>query len=217
MEDDTKTQHGTPDATDQSAGFAVGPKADQFADWEAQKADLARRATAQRLQQFNDAKGYIERAYRGPSTSEQLMAISQALLAPRRYRGFAGTMSKLSTGFGGIQEAQRKAEQQRAQALMQLQQQYQTRELDAEDKGLDTQLEVIKARAAANKPMWARTVNPDTNEVTMTPIYPNQQPSGGANIPVIRNKAELAKLPPNIRFFIAADDPTQTPRRVPGR
>lgn len=147
MEDDTETQYGT----DQSAGFAVGPKADQFADWEAQKADLARRATAQRLQQFNDAKGYIERAYRGPSTSEQLMAISQALLAPRRYRGFAGTMSKLSTGFGGIQEAQRKAEQQRAQALMQLQQQYQTRELDAEDKGLDTQLAVLKARAAANK------------------------------------------------------------------
>jgi hypothetical protein len=217
MEDDTETQYGMPDATEQDAGFAVGPKADEYADWEARQADFARRASQQRLQQFSDAKQYIERAYRGPSTSEQLMAISQALLAPRRYRGFAGTMSKLVPAFGGIQEAQRKAEQQRAQALMQLQQQYQTGETTAEGEGLKNQLAVIKARAAANKPMWARTVNPDTNEVTMTPIYPNQQPSGGANIPVIRNKAELAKLPPNIRFFIAADDPTQTPRRVPGR
>lgn len=220
MEDKTDAMKGALDATDQdtSSGFAVGPKADEYADWEAKQAALAQRQSQLRRQQFEEGKRYIEEAYRGPSASEQLMAISQALLAPRRYRGFAGTMSKLSTGFGGIQEAQRKAEQQRAQALMQLQNQYQTGELGAEGDALKNQLAVIKARAQAQKPQWARTVNPDTGEVTMTPIYAGQSPSaGGVNIPVISNPAQLATLPPNIKFFVAADDPTQTPRRVPGR
>lgn len=204
---------------DEAVSFAAGPKADEYADWEAKQAAYVKRASEQRQRQFDDAKRYIEETYRGPSLSEQLMTISQALLSPRAYGGVKGTLAKLAPAFGGIQKSQRTAAEQRAKMLMDLQQRYQTGELEAEGDVLKSNLAVIKARAAANKPTWARTVDPVTGEVTMTPVFANQgaPASGGVNIPVVRSPAQLKTLPPNVKFFIAADDPTQTPRRVPGR
>jgi hypothetical protein len=73
---------------------------------------------------YDAARARIEARNRGPSTSEQLFAISQALLAPRKFKGVAGTIGKLSGAFGDISEAQRKATMSREDQLAQLQEAY---------------------------------------------------------------------------------------------
>jgi len=73
---------------------------------------------------YEAARTRIEARNQGPSTSEQLFAISQALLAPRKYRGIAGTIGKISGAFGDISEAQRKATMSREDQLAQLQEAY---------------------------------------------------------------------------------------------
>jgi len=50
--------------------------------------------------------------------------LSKALLAPRDYRGFAGTVGKISGAFTDISEAERKAREQRDAQLAALQDQY---------------------------------------------------------------------------------------------
>jgi hypothetical protein len=50
--------------------------------------------------------------------------LSKALLAPRDYRGFAGTVGKISGAFSDISEAERKAREQRDAQLAALQDQY---------------------------------------------------------------------------------------------
>lgn len=74
--------------------------------------------------QFAAGQKYINENYQGPSTSQRLWALSQALLAPRPYKGFAGTMANISQAFGNIGQQQEAAEQKRKEALFQLQQQY---------------------------------------------------------------------------------------------
>jgi hypothetical protein len=210
---------------DEGTSLAVGgPKSDAYTGWEREQLAYMKKAQAQRLQQFNDAKAYIEKNYRGPSLSEQLFAMSQAFLSPTSMPGFKGTLANISPVFGQIAKAQRTSEEQRAEALMKLQQQYQTGELNAEGDVLKNRLALIRARAAANKPQYIRTEDPVTGKVTITPVFPNgQQGTAAANEPTlentryIRNQADMIKLPPEIKFFIATNDPNQTPRPIPGR
>lgn len=149
------------DAADNNANdgvnLAVGPKADAYADWESRNTAFMEKAKAQRLKQFNNAKAYIEQNYRGPGLSEQLFAISQALLSPRKMPGFRGTLANISPVFTQIAKAQRTAAQERAEALMKLQQQYQTGELEAQGDILKNELALLKARTAGTKPrkVWA--------------------------------------------------------------
>ena len=210
---------------EEGSSLAVaGPKSDTYTDWEQDQLAFMKKAQDQRLKQFNDAKAYIEKNYRGPSLSEQLFAMSQAFLSPTSMPGFKGTLANISPVFGQIAKAQRTAEEQRAEALMKLQQQYQTGELGAEGEALKNRLAVIKARAAANKPQYIRTEDPVSGKVTITPVFPNgQQGTAAGNGPTlentryIRNQADMIRLPPEIRYFIAVDDPNQTPRPIPGR
>lgn len=143
------------DAADNNANdgvnLAVGPKADAYADWERRNAAFMEKARAQRLAQFNNAKAYIEQNYRGPGLSEQLFAISQALLSPRKMPGFSGTLANISPVFTQIAKARRTAAQERAEALMKLQQQYQSGELEAQGDILKNELALMRARAAAGK------------------------------------------------------------------
>jgi hypothetical protein len=81
----------------------------QMAAQEAEKKSLA--------EFYEKGRANIIARNQGPSTSEQLFAISQALLAPRKYRGIAGTIGKLSGAFGDISSAQRRAEMSREEQL----------------------------------------------------------------------------------------------------
>lgn len=73
---------------------------------------------------FDAAEARIRERNRGPSQSEQLFMLSKALLAPRKYTGFGGTMGKISGAFGDISKADEKAREQRDAQLAALQDAY---------------------------------------------------------------------------------------------
>jgi flagellar motility protein MotE (MotC chaperone) len=99
-----------------------------------------RDAATQRAAQFKSAQDSIrQRRYGAPTTSEQLYALSSALLSPRSQPGFVGTMSNLMPALMQTSQMRRGAEEQREAALQQLQQQYATAEEKARAEGLETQ------------------------------------------------------------------------------
>ena len=192
-----------------------GPKADTYTDWEQEQLAFMKKAQAQRLQQFNDAKAYIEKNYRGPSLSEQLFAMSQAFLSPTSMPGFKGTLANITPVFGQIAKAQRTAEEQRADALMKLQQQYQTGELNAEGDVLKNRLALIKARATGGpkydvSPKGGYQRRPGTGGA---PPFPEQDAYGNY---VITDIAQLDYLPPNTPVVEVGQDPKK-PKYVPAR
>lgn len=75
-------------------------------------------------ERFEAGQARIRERNQGPSRSEQLFMLSKALLAPRDYRGFAGTVGKISGAFTDISDAERKAREQRDAQLAALQDQY---------------------------------------------------------------------------------------------
>jgi hypothetical protein len=95
-----------------------------FGDVYKQQMAAQRAEEASAKERYEAARARIEARNQGPSTSEQLFAISQALLAPRKYRGIAGTIGKISGAFGDISSAQRKAQMSREEQLAQLEDAY---------------------------------------------------------------------------------------------
>lgn len=67
-----------------------------------------------------------QQRFGAPTTSQQLAALSQALLAPRRMRGFAGTLANVMPAITGPADLQAAAETKREAALRQLREQYAT-------------------------------------------------------------------------------------------
>jgi hypothetical protein len=129
------------------------------------------KAYDQQLQSLNSMYAAAEKALRarqgGGDESmrrERLFALAAALGQPTRTGSFGETLGNFSSALAGTLKSQR----ERKEAL--------------EDKLLDQQ----QARAllanklytqyivAANKPQWARTQDPITGEVTVTPVYPGQ-------------------------------------------
>jgi hypothetical protein len=201
---------------DEGTSLAVGgPKSDAYTDWESEQLAYMKKAQAQRLQQFNDAKAYIEKNYRGPSLSEQLFAMSQAFLSPTSMPGFKGTLANINPVFGQIAKAQRTSEEQRAEALMKLQQQYQTGELNAEGDVLKNRLALIRARATGGpkvdvNPKGGYQRRPGTGGA---PPFPEQDTYGNY---VITDIAQLQYLPPNTPVVEVGQDPLK-PKYVPER
>lgn len=201
---------------EEGTSLAVGgPKSDTYTGWEREQLAYMKKAQAQRLQQFNDAKAYIEKNYRGPSLSEQLFAMSQAFLSPTSMPGFKGTLANISPVFGQIAKAQRTSEEQRAEALMKLQQQYQTGELDAEGDVLKNRLALIKARATGGpkvdvNPKGGYQRRPGTGGA---PPFPEQDAYGNY---VITDIAQIQYLPPNTPVVEVGQDPKK-PKYVPER
>jgi len=80
-----------------------------------------------RRQAYERGQRYIQQnSFGQPTQSEQLLRISQALLSPRRSRSFGATLANVVPAFAQNQQLSRQAEEQRAAALQQLQQQYLT-------------------------------------------------------------------------------------------
>jgi hypothetical protein len=75
-------------------------------------------------ERFEAGQARIRERNQGPSRSEQLFMLSKALLAPRDYRGFAGTVGKISGAFNDISDVERKSREQRDAQLAALQDSY---------------------------------------------------------------------------------------------
>lgn len=115
-----------------------------------------RRATAAQDQSakqlFEQARAKLMQRYAGPTRSDQLLAISSAMLAPRKVPGFKGFLGSMVNTSLGISQAQQQAERQREEQLMALQQQYQTgaaARAAAQQKGT---LELLRTYGSLNKP-----------------------------------------------------------------
>jgi hypothetical protein len=109
---------------------------------------------------YEAARARIEARNQGPSTSEQLFAISRALLAPRKYRGIAGTIGKLSGAFGDISEAQRKATMSREEQLAQLEDAYASKTAGFGTQRARTAADLVKTAAPLLKPKDSRQYDP---------------------------------------------------------
>lgn len=81
-------------------------------------------SAASQAARFKAAEEAInQQRFGAPTTSQQLAALSQALLSPRRQRGIAGTFANLAPVFGQMATLQTGAEEKRAEALRQLREQ----------------------------------------------------------------------------------------------
>jgi hypothetical protein len=127
--------------------------------FDAQKANAAKQAA-----QFDAARESIrQRRYGAPSTSEQLYALSAALLSPRNQPGFAGTMSNLMPALAQTSQLRRSAEEQRAEDLMKLEQQQGLAASTAEMQALENQLKYGKPLLSERAPQT--TYDPFTQSV----------------------------------------------------
>ncbi|MEY3659754.1 MAG: hypothetical protein RLZZ169_579 [Pseudomonadota bacterium] len=114
-----------------------------------QQAEQAREATAKRM--YDEAAKRIAERNAGMSQSEQLLAISQALLAPRKYRGIAGTIGKLSGAFSGIAETDRKARLAREAELEKLRTSYEEGVADRGVARAKTAADLVKTAGSLTK------------------------------------------------------------------
>lgn len=124
-----------------------------------QRSDIAKQ-TSNAAAQYQAAQQRIAQRNRGMSRSEQLFALSNALLTPTPIRGFAGVMGNLSGAFQDITRANRLAQQQREDQLAQLQEQYQAAEAARQGASTRTLLDMLKTYGVLNKPAtseWSAT------------------------------------------------------------
>ena len=113
-------------------------------------AEAAREKTQREL--FERGEENIRARNAGMTQSEQLLAISQALLAPRKYRGIAGTIGKLSGAFGDIAEADRKARLAREAELERFRNSYLSGVADRGVASARTAADLVRTAATLNKP-----------------------------------------------------------------
>jgi hypothetical protein len=154
-----------------------------FGAMEAESTALQKQA-ANRQKQFEAAEAAIrEKRFGAPTTSEQLFALGAALLAPRRYTGFAGTLDKIAPVFGQMDQLQRSAVAQRADALEKLRREYLLGADESAVAAARAQREglgkIFPSVASATKPRAARTALGEDNVVinldTAEPVVPVSQ------------------------------------------
>lgn len=120
----------------------------QMAAQEAEKKSLA--------EFYEKGRANIIARNRGPSTSEQLFALSRALLAPRKYRGIASTIDKISGAFGDISAAQRRAEMSREEQLAKFDEAYGMKRAALGTQRARTAADLVKTAAPLLKPKDSR-------------------------------------------------------------
>ena len=130
----------------------------------------------------------IRERNQGPTQSEQLFMLSKALLAPRDYRGFAGTVGKISGAFSDISDVERKAREQRAAQLAALQESYAR---EAAGFGVD------RAKTAAD---LVKTAAPMFKKSTKAPFRYDLDAKGAVReipneVHRPKNKAEYEAIP----------------------
>lgn len=140
------------------------------------------RATLSAKRLYDAGRQRILEKYAGPKRSEQLFALSKAMLSPRDTPGFGGFLANVTGALSENAKAAREAEQKREEQLFALQQQYQQGEaarLAARPRTVaDLVAKYINAQTAAakaNAPVRGiavgnRLVNPYTNQDIEPPV-----------------------------------------------
>ena len=135
-------------------GILADPQTETLRSAFAAQTDILKQQQALAKKRYEDGRQRIEQMRMGPTRSEQLMAISQALLSPSPYRNrFKGTLANLSQVAGPMLGANRRAELQKAEMLRQLTEQYEDRALDVRKTAADLGME--QAKLAAGKPTFS--------------------------------------------------------------
>lgn len=111
---------------------------------------------------FDAGTALIKERNKGPTQSEQLFMLSKALLAPRDYRGFGGTIGKISGAFSDISDVERKAREQRNAQLAALQNQYMEKSDTFDVDRAKAAADVFKVAAPLLKKPAASTTSPVT-------------------------------------------------------
>jgi hypothetical protein len=93
---------------------------------ESERAAREKSATALKDRYKAAEEAIKQQRFGAPTTSQQLAALSQALLAPRRMRGFAGTLANIMPAITEPADLRAAAETKREAALRQLREQYAT-------------------------------------------------------------------------------------------
>lgn len=183
----------------------------------------AQQAAAARQQAYERAQRYIEQnSFGRPTQSEQLLRLSQALLSPRRSRSFGATLANVVPALAENQQLARQADEQRAAALQQLQQQYTTGEAEAA-------LTAANARRAGLEPL-ARLYNQPAGRALQYQLDPNsgrqQLVPGTGGLPpkredgvwVVSTPDELAVLQRLVpgALVVSSEAPNAAPRRLGG-
>jgi len=183
---------------------------------------LYRGLPALRKQQFESGRQRINEMYAGPSTSSQLFALSRALLAPRKFKGFAGTMQNVSQALGQIGEQRESAAQRRAEALARLQESYQTGEfeskmdiLKAQRDALRAEIDAEDAAAKAGQPKYVPISTGGFQQQPGTGGLPGMpQPDENGNY-VITDARQISFLPKGTPM-VRAGDPAYKVGYAPG-
>lgn len=148
-----------------------------FADLEKELLGYPAKQAKQRQQAFEQGQQYIAQAYAGPSVSQQLFALSKALLSPKPYRGFAGTMANVSSALSDVAKTREEASRKRALAEMELKSSFDKNATDDYYEALKLRYQIGKAQQDAAKPQKQRTgFNPVTGQLvdmdTGLPVSP---------------------------------------------
>jgi hypothetical protein len=128
---------------DTDTDLAVMPGAPSWVQtYMSRSADLAKRRGTSRAEQLKANTAMLEKAYAGPSRSQQLFALSQAFLQPTRTGGgrFAQVMNNVVGALGGTNQQMQEAQQKRAMAALQLNNTYANEGFEGEEEGLKRDL-----------------------------------------------------------------------------
>lgn len=142
-----------------------------FADLEKELLGYPAKQAKQRQQAFEQGQQYIAQAYAGPSVSQQLFALSKALLSPKPYRGFAGTMANVSSALSDVAKTREEASRKRALAEMELKSSFDKNNEDDYYEALKLRYQIGKAeRDAAAAAAKARAPSYEISPLTGRPV-----------------------------------------------
>lgn len=175
----------TEDTADEGALGALGANVDfaNLKDPAAFNALYQQQMAQQKASEQSMAEAYkaaeqrLMAKYAGPSTADQLFALSRAMLSPRKVPGFKGFLGNVVSSFDDMAQAQRKADAAREEALSSLRLE-QIKAQNAARMGQGKTLtDLMRVYATLNKPAKPRTgFNPVTGELvdmdTNMPVKP---------------------------------------------
>lgn len=213
------------DQTDMTGGALPGGTAMRgLMDLAREQQDYATQRERALTDRFEQGQKDIEQRYGGPSLSQTLFALSRALLAPRPYRGFAGTMYNVNEALGGISGQARTAEQNRAEALAQLRASYEgdidkakLGSMEARRKLLEAQIESENAQAKAREPKY--DFDPESKTYTPRPGtggLPDLPKTDAYGNYIITDARQIGMLSPGTKIIRPGDAPANF-KRVPPR
>lgn len=210
MDEDLETEDMNPEGAAALGG--LDPQAQlaalfaRYPAIEKQRQAERQRIKAAKAARFEAARADIEqRRFGAPSPSQQLYALSAALLSPRKQPGIAGTLANVVPALGEMSSLQSKAESQRADAMRQLREQYAIdteddviKALEAESAAVREQMKILAPLAKPADPFKGAVYDPETRGWVMRPGT-----VGGPPVLTPEQVAQFAQDPKNrgMKFY----------------